>query len=672
MEHSIPTWLIYPQPQKLTIKPDMPQAEAVDFSGPLKLEFGDQSAQSLLDGLSDGWIDWQQKRLETARDGVLTDATPAVIRIYHAPVCPDQGYRIEISTQEVSLQASSGSGLFYGLVSLRHLLAAHPGTLPVIRLEDYPDLTIRGVLIDIGRGKIPTLKSLYELIDMLADLKINHLQLYMEGYSFAFQRYAKFFPGEAPITAEEIRLLDSYARDRFIDLVPCQNTFGHMEAWLALPEFNALAEAPAGLPLVPGLPPQVTTLDPQDPGSIELVSNLLHELLPNFTSDWVNINFDEPIELGLGKNRDLPDGQSVSRLFLDFLGQVLSVTRSHQKKGMIWGDFLFRHPELLYALPPDLVVLDWNYESRSPFEPHARQLAEHGIDFILCPGTSSWNSLAGRTDNMKANILDAVEQAVRYKARGLLVTDWGDYGHWQVPPVSFPAFAYAAAWSWNLAGNRERNAADYLDRFVFHDRANVMGQFWQDLGNYYHFENTIIHNMTLTFLVLSPLTKWDTREDFTAKLNLYFQLLHTLAGTFNSLPTLLEAAYDYDGLMDYLDTLEKQLNRHDMQGAHRHLVHREALYTLQLVRHGAQFFQLAQQMSLLEEPVLKAKLVALLDDLGEILDLFKELWAVRNRMGASVNRNAMGLSILLAKYRKLLADRFADQMHSHDIIKLDS
>jgi len=124
--------------------------------------------------------------------------------------------------------------------------------------------------------------------------------------------------------------------------------------------------------------------------------------------------------------------------------------------------------------------------------------------------------------------------------------------------------------------------------------------------------------------------------------------------------------------MDYLDTLEKQLNRHDMQGAHRHLVHREALYTLQLVRHGAQFFQLAQQMSLLEEPVLKAKLVALLDDLGEILDLFKELWAVRNRMGASVNRNAMGLSILLAKYRKLLADRFADQMHSHDIIKLDS
>lgn len=660
MEHSTPAWLIYPQPQEIAYRPDGQQQTWIDFSGAIEIVFGDQKARSLLEDLSDNWIDGQLARLETARDGIDRHTEPAVIRMVHAPECPDQGYRIDISDGRVTLQASSGAGLFYGLISLRQLLAVQPGTLPVLTIEDHPDLATRGVLIDIGRGKIPTLKSLYELIDLLADLKINMVQLYMEGYSFAFQRYAEFFPDEAPITAEEIRLLDRYARNRFIDLVPCQNTLGHMEAWLAVPEFNALAEAPEGLPLVPGLPPQVTTLDPTDPGSLELVMNLLHELLPNFTSNWVNINFDEPIELGLGKNRDLPDGVSISRIFLDYLGQVLSIVRSHQKKGMIWSDFLFRHPELLYALPKDMIVLDWNYESRTPFEPHARELAEHGIEFMLCPGTSSWNSLAGRTDNMKANILDAAEQAVHYGARGLLVTDWGDYGHWQVPPVSLPAFAYAAAWSWNLAGNRDRDAADYLDRFVFQDRAKVMGRFWQDLGNYYTFENAKIHNMTLTFLVLSPLTRWDTREDFTARLNLYFQLLHALAGTFNSLPTLLESEYDFAGLMAYLEELQHRLEQHEMQCANCHHVYREAIYTLQLVRHGAKFYQLALQMGVLEEPVLKAKLVALLDDLGEILDLFQELWAVRNRIGVSVNRNAMGLNILLAKYRQLLDHQQAE------------
>lgn len=91
-----------------------------------------------------------------------------------------------------------------------------------------------------------------------------------------------------------------------------------------------------------------------------------------------------------------------------------------------------------------------------------------------------------------------------------------------------------------------------------------------------------------------------------------------------------------------------------MQCANCHHVYREAVYTIQLVRHGAKFYQLALQMGVLEEPILKAKLVALLDDLGEILDLFQELWAVRNRIGVSVNRNAMGLSILLAKYRQWL------------------
>ncbi|NCA99101.1 MAG: hypothetical protein EOM70_06970 [Clostridia bacterium] len=657
MEHSTPAWLIYPKPQNIAYSRDSQPTARVAFSGPIQLDFIDLEAKSWLEDLSDGWIDWQLKRLEKARDGVVTDPFPSIIQVAFNPFCPKQGYRIEITEQSVVLQASSGVGFFYSLVSLRQLLALYPGFLPVLTAEDHPDLAIRGVLIDIGRGKIPTLKNLYELIDLLAELKVNMVQLYMEGYSFAFQRYAEFFPDEAPITAEEIRLLDRYARDRFIDLVPCQNTLGHMEAWLSIPEFNTLAEAPEGLPLVPGLPPQVTTLDPTDPGSLDLVMNLLQELLPNFTSSWVNINFDEPIELGLGKNRDLPDGVSISRIFLDFLGQVLSIVRSHQKSGMIWSDFLFRHPELLYALPKDMIVLDWNYESRTPFEPHARELAEHGIEFILCPGTSSWNSLAGRTDNMKANILDAAEQALRYGARGLLVTDWGDYGHWQVPPVSFPAFAYAAAWSWNLAGNRQLDAADYLDRFVFQDRANVMGRFWQDLGNYYQFEHATIHNMTLTFLVLSPLTRWDTREDFTARLNLYFQLLHALAGTFNSLPTLLEAEYDFAGLMAYLDELQQRLGRHEMHCANCHHVYREAIYTIHLVRHGAKFYQLALQMGILEEPVIKAKLVALLDDLGEILDLFQELWAVRNRIGVSVNRNAMGLSILQAKYHQLLEDQ---------------
>lgn len=47
-----------------------------------------------------------------------------------------------------------------------------------------------------------------------------------------------------------------------------------------------------------------STLDVSAPGSAELVDTLFNELLPNSTSDLVNISFDEPFELGEGKNKE--------------------------------------------------------------------------------------------------------------------------------------------------------------------------------------------------------------------------------------------------------------------------------------------------------------------------------------------------------------------------------
>lgn len=253
---------------------------------------------------------------------------------------------------------------------------------------------------------------------------------------------------------------------------------------------------------------------------------------------------------------------------------------------------------------------------------------------------------------MIANILDAAENGIRYDAAGLVVTDWGDYGHWQTLPVSYAGYAYAAAFSWNLAGNRLVNAAEYLDLFVFQDADRVMGQFWQDLGNYYQYEHAILPNMTLTFLTLSPLARWDTREDFYRKLNLYYQLIQTIAGVFGDYPFDTHSDFDYHGLKDFLAVLAIRLELNQMRCANQELVYREAKYTIQLISHGADLYQFAHEMSVLEPDKIKEWLTVLLFDLGQILDAFFSLWPGRNRKGASVNRNAMGLHILLTRYQE--------------------
>lgn len=45
--------------------------------------------------------------------------------------------------------------------------------------------------------------------------------------------------------------------------------------------------------------------------------------------------------------------------------------------------------------------------------------------YYVCPGTSSWNTLLGRTDNALLNIYNAGAAAKRHGAEGMLVTDWG-------------------------------------------------------------------------------------------------------------------------------------------------------------------------------------------------------------------------------------------------------
>ena len=72
--------------------------------------------------------------------------------------------------------------------------------------------------------------------------------------------------------------------------------------------------------------------------------------------------------------------------------------------------------------------------------------------YYVCPGTSSWNSIMGRTENALLNIFRACESAVAHGAEGMLVTDWGDNGHLQTLPVSYTGILAAADFSWNVEG----------------------------------------------------------------------------------------------------------------------------------------------------------------------------------------------------------------------------
>lgn len=398
---------------------------------------------------------------------------PAVT-VDHAAVQHAQGYVLRITEDgRVAIIAHDEAGAFYGLQTLAQLerLYAGTGALPVVHIEDWPDFPVRGVMLDIARDKVPTMDTLFRLVDMLAGLKFNQLQLYTE-HTFAYRGHEDVWKDASPMTAAEIRALDAYCRERFVELVPNQNSFGHMGRWLKHRAYAALAETPEGLDLCP-----------VDPSSILLLRGLYADLLPNFSSVHFNVGCDETWTLGKGRSKGEADRIGAGRVYLNFLKQIHQAVAEQGKTMEFWGDIIMKHPELIPELPRDVIAMEWGYEADHPFEGHGRKFAAAGIPFQVVPGTSSWNSLLGRTDNALENLRSAALNGRANGATGFLVTDWGDNGHWQFLPVSFAPFAYGAAVSWGYERNRDIPLARALDSHVFMDAAGVMGQAALDLGN---------------------------------------------------------------------------------------------------------------------------------------------------------------------------------------------
>ncbi|HEX6882622.1 MAG TPA: family 20 glycosylhydrolase, partial [Planctomycetota bacterium] len=252
---------------------------------------------------------------------------------------------------------------------------------------------------------------------------------------------------------DEIRALDAHCRLHGIELVPNQQSFGHLHHWLKHPEYRHLAEVPEGI-LHPFLgagqtTPEPFSLCPTDPRSLAFLGGLYDELLPCFTSGELNVGLDETIDLGPGRSAAAIREKGVGRVYLEFLRSVHGLVSARGKRMQFWADILLHHAELVPEVPKDAVAMLWGYEADHPFERETATLAEAGLPFYVCPGTSSWQSIGGRLDNMLANVHSAATWGAERGARGLLVTDWGDRGHLQPPCTAWSGFAVAASLAWN-------------------------------------------------------------------------------------------------------------------------------------------------------------------------------------------------------------------------------
>lgn len=560
-------------------------------------------------------LDW-----EIAAGGSLPAAQVGIrFRLLPEQVRRVEGYLLKVTPTGIEIQAHDPAGAFYGACTLEQLLQQVGEELPGLQIQDWPDFAARGIMLDISRDKVYSQETLYQLVDQLAGFKINQIQLYTE-HTFAYRNHPVVWEKASPMTGAEILALDAFCRERFVELVPNQNSFGHMERWLKHPQYISLAEVTGEYETPWGTAHGPNSLCPEDPGSLALIESLYDELLPHFSSRMVNIGCDETHDLGHGRSREICQARGPGQVYLDFLLKIYQNLKRRGFRMQFWGDIIIQHPELVPSLPGDLIALEWGYEADHPFAEHGAQFAAAGIPFYVCPGTSAWNSLGGRTKNALENLRNAAENGLRYGACGYLNTDWGDSGHWQALPISTLGFSAGAAYSWCYETNRNLDLRQAVSRFAFGDPEGAMGDLVYDLGNVYQVPEVVLHNSSALFWALKlPLEK--IREQG-QKLDAGFQ--DALSATGSAIRHLERAK------MDRLDA---------------DLVRAEFRLTARLMQHACQRGLLAFE----EDPTRAATLrQELYQDMQGILSEYKRIWLERNRPG--------GLADSIARFEALLAE----------------
>lgn len=409
-------------------------------------------------------------------------------------------YQLLIRPDKISIIYSEEEGLFRAVTSLFQLIKKQGENLSCAYIYDCPNVKRRGYMLDISRKRMPTVETLKNLIDHLAELKYNEFQLYMESFCFKYKHFPEYTKDFECLTPHDIKELDLYCRERFIDLVPNQNSFGHMKAWLEEEELRGLGISDGE---------EITgTLNPLLPETIDFVDKLYDSLIPLFSSEYVNIGLDEADALGKFQTEEVCRKYGRAKVFAEYFEKLNKlVNEKYGKKAMFWSDMVNRNEGGYELVPKNTIALEWGYDliQSQLMAENCIKFKEHGIPFYVCPACMTHCSFTGRTDVMTFNIRTAGEIAQKYGADGYLLTDWGETGHTSFWIWSLVPSALGAQYAWNSGEVQYgfKLKADYIKaswKYIDHKYFDGYGvsENLSLLGNYYLLERERIHNWTLS------------------------------------------------------------------------------------------------------------------------------------------------------------------------------
>jgi hypothetical protein len=349
----------------------------------------------------------------------------------------DEGYVLAVGSNEVVVGGKTSIGTFYGVQTLKQLVRGEGADafIPGVKVIDWPTMRWRAVSDDISRGPVPTVDYIKRQIRTEAFFKLNMHSFYME-HTFASESHPLIGPAGGSLTPAEIRELVVYARSYHVELVPEQQTFGHLHKALRLEKYAELAETPYG-----------DVLSPQQDGTYKLIADWYKELNELFPGQFFHIGEDETFELGEGQSREAARTRGVGAIYFEHLNRVREVLKPYNRRLMFWGDIALHHPDLIGKIPKDMIVMNWQYGARDDFWSSIQPFKDASLEQFICPGAQNWNQIFPNLEAGRKNIVNFVRDGQKAGAIGMMNTTWDDDGE-SLFETTWYSIVLGAAASW--------------------------------------------------------------------------------------------------------------------------------------------------------------------------------------------------------------------------------
>ncbi len=218
-------------------------------------------------------VEWSTQSFDMA-DSSSRFVQRIVSDIPDAQLNGDEAYRLQVSADSVVLEATSETGLFRGLQTIKQLAYEKNGKryLKGCTIVDWPAFAIRGFMQDVGRN-FQSMEMLKEQIDVMAAYKLNIFHFHVTenpGWRLESKIYPQLNSAESMTrqkgkfyTQEDFKELVEYCRERKITLIPEFDIPGHSAAFRKAMGFETMSD-PRVQPVLIDLLDELCSLTPAE------------------------------------------------------------------------------------------------------------------------------------------------------------------------------------------------------------------------------------------------------------------------------------------------------------------------------------------------------------------------------------------------------------------------